>query len=196
MRPILHHQLAQTDTLLVDLGRQLARYNAGDGDVDGAVSALLAAAAALYERQGRHDLQARFLAMGAELVTARRGTDPVTLEPMRPRRDGVRRTVFRVLSAAESQLGHDYRQTLSKLDDLREQLGALLATGLERGLLQPLLGSGPPDQPTLQAIWAALTRDTGTGGAALRINLQHAVYDVLLLIDDLLAPLLRPAAPP
>jgi hypothetical protein len=196
MRPILHHQLAQTDTLLVELGRLLTRYNAGDGEVDSAVSSLLASAAALYERQGRHDLQARFLAMGAELVTARRGTDPVTLEPMRPRRDGVRRTVFRVLTAAEAQIGTDYRQTLSKLDALREQLAALLATGLERGLLQPLLGSGPPDQPTLQAIWAALTRDTGTGGAALRINLQYAVYDVLLLIDDLLAPLLRPAAPP
>jgi hypothetical protein len=196
MRPILHHQLAQTDTLLVELGRLLTRYNAGDGEVDSAVSSLLASAAALYERQGRHDLQARFLAMGAELVTARRGTDPATLEPMRPRRDGVRRTVFRVLTAAEAQIGTDYRQTLSKLDALREQLAALLATGLERGLLQPLLGSGPPDQPTLQAIWAALTRDTGTGGAALRINLQYAVYDVLLLIDDLLAPLLRPAAPP
>jgi hypothetical protein len=196
MRPILHHQLAQTDTLLIELGRLLTRYNAGDGEVDSAVSSLLASAAALYERQGRHDLQARFLAMGAELVTARRGTDPVTLEPMRPRRDGVRRTVFRVLTAAEAQIGTDYRQTLSKLDALREQLAALLATGLERGLLQPLLGSGPPDQPTLQAIWAALTRDTGTGGAALRINLQYAVYDVLLLIDDLLAPLLRPAAPP
>ncbi|WP_310463650.1 hypothetical protein [Sphaerotilus sp.] len=195
MRPILHHQLAQTDTLLVDLGRLLTRYNTGDGEVDSAVSSLLASAAALYERQGRHDLQARFLAMGAELVTARRGTDPATLEPMRPRREGVRRTVFRVLTAAEAQIGTDYRQTLSKLDALREQLGALLATGLERGLLQPLLGSGPPDQPTLQAIWAALTRDTGTGGAALRINLQYAVYDVLLLIDDLLAPLLRPAAP-
>lgn len=195
MRPILHHQLAQTDTLLVELARLLTRYNAGDGEVDSAVSSLLASAAALYERQGRHDLQARFLAMGAELVTARRGTDPVTLELMRPRREGVRRTVFRVLTTAEAQIGTDYRQTLSKLDALREQLGALLATGLERGLLQPLLGSGPPDQPTLQAIWAALTRDTGTGGAALRINLQHAVYDVLLLIDDLLAPLLRPAAP-
>lgn len=195
MRPILHHQLAQTDALLVDLGRQLARYNAGDSDTEAAVSTLLAAAAALYERQGRHDLQTRFLAMGAELVTARRGTDPRTLEPMRPRRDGVRRTVFRVLTAAEAQIGADYRQTLSKLESLREQLAALLATGLERGLLQPLIGNGPPDQATLQAIWAALTRDTGTGGAALRINLQFAVYDVLLLIDDLLAPLLRPATP-
>jgi len=196
MRPILHHQLAQTDTLLIELGRLLTRYNAGDGEVDSAVSSLLASAAALYERQGRHDLQARFLAMGAELVTARRGTDPVTLEPMRPRRDGVRRTVFRVLTAAEAQIGTDYRQTLSKLDALREQLAALLATGLERGLLQPLLGSGPPDQPTLQAIWAAPPVPVSRVSAALRINLQYAVYDVLLLIDDLLAPLLRPAAPP
>ena len=187
MLPFVHDRLQKREQLLAHSSAVLGKYNRLELDLAGAVTAFLDEAIAVHRALQLATVENALLALKAQFVSAEHGTHPDTLERgAGQRRELVRSIALRVLQHSAEQLRNDVGQDQQRLLDAMRQLQPLVLLALRDGLI-PLPRRKRLSQPRLQSLWRALLQAPDSALAARQLAMQLSVYDILLLLDDLVA---------
>lgn len=186
MLPFLHDRLRTLNRVLDQSNEVLAKYNRVDLDLNAALTDLLDAAIAAYRGLNRTTVENRLLALKAECVAASGGTNPLTLERVTTyRRTMQRATALRVLELSAEQLRGDIDTDVRQLADASALLRPIVLAGIQRGLI-PLPWPAEADQGALDRLWRALLAESDIQLAARQVAMQVSIYDIQLLLGDLL----------
>lgn len=193
MLPFLHDRLRTLDALLARSSAVLAKYNARDLDLADALTGFLDEAIAAYRTLQRPTAENRLLALKAEYVAARHGTDPTTLARVTTHRRTLERAVaLRVLQASAEQVRDDVTHDRQALDGAAALLRPLVLAGIQRGVIAvPWDPSG--GQAALDRLWRDLLAAPELGLAARQVALEASPFDILLLLAGLLEAAAGPA---
>ena len=128
------------------------------------------------------------LVLSGQLVSARRGWDPLTLVRVTSNRRGMERFVaLRVLTQSGDRLRREHQEVEQRLSEARDLLTPTLLYALQNNLLPK--GRTEPDQAALERLWVALQRDPETQTAGRQLAMKVPAADVIILMGDLLAAL-------
>ena len=186
MLPFLHDRLQAMERLLARSSEMLAKYNRLDLDLAPALTEFLDQAIAGYHALNRAEVQNQLLALKAEFVSAGQGTHPLTLEKVTSRRrEMVRAIALRVLQKSAEQLRADIERDAGLLANAGAQLRPIVLAAIQKGLI-PLGQAKPVNQKQLDKLWRALLADSDLQLAARQVAMQVSVYDIQLLLADLI----------
>lgn len=185
MQPFVHDRLQKLQQLLAHSSAVLVKYNRLDIDLASAVGGFVDEAIAVHQKLQLSSVENALLALKAQFVSAEHGTHPDTLvRSTGHRRELVRAIALRVLQHSAEQLRNDIAQDQQRLLDARRQLQPLVLLALRDGLI-PLPRRRRLSQRRLQLLWRALLQAPDSALAARQLAMQISVYDILLLLDEL-----------
>lgn len=197
MQPFVHDRLQKLQRLLARSSEVLGKYNRLDLDLANAVHSFLDEATAAHQALQLLAVENALLALKAQFISAEHGTHPETLvRSTGHRRELVRAIALRVLQHSAEQLRNDINQDQQGLLDATKQLQPLVLLAVRDGLLVPPRGRRL-GQRRLQRLWQALLQAPDSALAARQLAMQVSVYDILLLLGELVqavAPPLQRAA--
>lgn len=186
MLAFLHDRVLALRHLLDRSSEVLAKYNRLDLDLAPALHAFLDEAVAGCRALGRSNLENQLLTLKAQFVSAVHGTHPLTLERViGHRRELVRAIALRVLQQSAEQLRADIDRDGQTLSEGRAHLRPIVLLAIRKGLIS-LTPRKPPSQAQLDALWRALLKDADASLAARQVALQVGLYDIQLLLSDLI----------
>lgn len=190
MQPFLFKEVEQLGALQRSLGSVFALYNDRRPELNDGLLRFLGDAAVVYRERGRQERECQVLSLEAELLTALRGTHPITLEKIAVRRHEMQNAIaFRILQSAEVQLRADLRQTMDTLQGAKDLLAQIVVAALQKGLITDTMIANATTQAAIEALWAAIAADADIALAQKRVLLMISRYDAFLLVDELLAGL-------
>jgi hypothetical protein len=186
MLPFLHDRVRRLGGVLERSSAVLKKYNDLDLDLAPALSDLLDEAVAAYRALNRASVENRMLALKAECVAASHGTNPLTLERVTTNRRTMQRAVaLRVLQASAEQVRADIELDTQKLAEAGAQLRPIVLAGIQKGIVpQPWPASA--GQTAVERLWRDLRADPDIRLAARQLAMQVSMYDIHLLLGDLL----------
>ena len=186
MLPFLHDRLRATEALLAASSLVLAKHNRLDLDLAPALTAFLDQAIAGYRALSRTSGENQLLALQAEFVSASHGVNPMTLERVASHRREMQRAIaLRVLQRSAEQLRVDLERDAMLLADAGAQLRPIVLAALQKGLVRPRPGK-PMTQAQIDELWRAVLSDADLSLAARQVAMQVSVYDIQLLLADLI----------
>ena len=186
MLAFLHDRVRALQHLLDRSSEVLVKYSRLDLDLAPALDAFLDEAVAACRALGRSTLENQLLTLKAQFVSAVHGTHPLTLERVvGHRRELVRAIALRVLQQSAEQLRADIDRDGQTLAEGRAQLRPIVLLAIRKGLIS-LAPRKPPSQTQLDALWRALLKDADASLAARQVALQVGLYDIQLLLSDLI----------
>jgi hypothetical protein len=186
VQPFIHERIQRFDHLLSTASAALRAYNDLELETATIVVGFLAETSAAYQTMGNAAAENEMLALQAQLTSARRGVDPMTLERATTRRRELERAVaLRVLLVSGERLRTDHAHLQQRLRETREQLAPIVVYALQKGLAAPVPDQ-PPTQVDLEHLWRALLDDPESQAAARHLAMSVATHDLLLLMADLL----------
>ena len=193
MLPFLHDRLRATEALLASSSQVLAKHNRLDLDLAPALTAFLDQAIASYRTLNRASEENQLLALQAEFVCATHGVNPLTLERVTSHRREMQRAVaLRVLQRSGEQLRADLERDAKLLADASAQLRPIVLAAMQKGLLRPRPGR-PMSQVQIERLWRAVLNEPDLALAARQLAMQVSVYDIQLLLADLIDAATPPA---
>jgi hypothetical protein len=184
VQPFLNERVRRFDQLLSAASAALRAYNDLDLETAGIVAGVLAETSAAYQAMGDAAAENEMLALQAQLTSARRGVDPMTLERATRRRELERAVALRVLLVSGERLRSDHVQLQRRLRETREQLAPIVVYALQKGLAS--VTDQTPTQADLEHLWRALLDDPESQASARHLAMSVASHDLLLLLADLL----------
>ena len=188
MPVFLHGRLQTLTGLLESSNAALRAYAALDLNTAGIVAAHLDEVGLAYQALGMPDAENDALVLSGQLVSARRGWDPLALVRVTSHRREMERFVaLRVLTQAADRLRREREEVEQRLSEARDLLTPILLYALQNNLLPK--GRTEPDQAALERLWAALQKDPHTQTAARQLAMKVPSADVVVLMGDLLAAL-------
>lgn len=186
MLPFLHDRLHKLEQLLEHSSELLAKYNRLDLDLAAALTEFLDEAIAAYRALSRTSVENELLALKAQFVSAEHGTHPLTLERVTShRREMMRAIALQVIQQSALVIRTDIGKDTQLLDDAGSQLRPIVLLAIRDGLIPP--GQGPLTQQQLEQLWQTILSKPETGMAARQIAMQVSVFDIQLLLADLIA---------
>jgi hypothetical protein len=186
VQPFLHERLQRFERLLEASNTALRAHNDHDLQTIAIVDGLLDEASEAYRTMGDAGAENELLALRAQLTSAQRGVDPLTLERVTTRRREFERSVaLRVLLHSGERLRTDHAHVRHRLRDARDQLTAMVLYAVQKGLVA-LGGDRDVSQTELEHLWRSLLDDPESQASARHLAMSVASYDVLLLLADLL----------
>ena len=193
MLPFLHDRLRAAEALLASSSQVLAKHNRLDLDLAPALTAFLDQAIASYRTLNRASEENQLLALQAEFVCATHGVNPLTLERVTSHRREMQRAVaLRVLQRSGEQLRADLERDAKLLADASAQLRPIVLAAMQKGLLRPRPGR-PMSQVQIERLWRAVLNEPDLALAARQLAMQVSVYDIQLLLADLIDAATPPA---
>ncbi len=196
MQAFVHDRLQKLQQLLAHSSVVLAKYNRLDLDLASAVGGFLDDAITVHQRLQRLSVENALLALKAQFVSAEHGTHPDTLlRSTGHRRELMRAITLRVLQHSAEQLRNDIAADEQRLLDATRQLQPLVLLALRDGMLANIR-SRRISQRRLQRLWQALLQAPDSALAARQLAMQISIYDILLLLGELLQLVMPPAQPP
>ena len=186
MQAFVHERLQALQRLLARSSEVLAKYNRLDLDLAAALTDFLDEAVAVCRALGRASNENLLLALKAQFVSAQQGIHPVTLERVSGHRRELQRAIaLQVLQRSAELLRADIARDSQALDEGRGQLRTIVLLAIRDGLL-PLQARRPPSQRQLDALWRHLLQAPDIQLAARQVALQLGVYDIQLLLAELI----------
>lgn len=193
MQTFLHERLQALQRLLARSSEVLAKYNRLDLDLAAALTDFMDEAIAGSRTLGRAQLENQLLALLAQFVSAQQGTHPLTLErTIGHRRELQRSVALHVLQRSAELLRADIALDSQALSDGRALLRPIVLAAIQQGLVDPRAGA-PPGQPELEALWGSLLQSPDIHLAARQLAMQLGVYDIQLLLAELIQAASDPA---
>jgi len=190
VRLLLHKEVQDLTALLQTLVDAFQLYNDQKPEINRALLALLDRTAATYRERGRADKESQTASLKAEILTALRGVNPLTLEKAAVRRHEMQSSiVFKVLQSLESQLRDDFRRATESLQRAQDLVSQILIASIQKGLLTDAAIHDTTTQTAIEALWRSIAEDPAIAVAQKQVLMQVSVHDAYLLIDLVLAAL-------
>lgn len=187
MLPFLHHRLQQLEQLLKRSSAVLVKYNQLDLDLAVALTEFLDEAITLYRAINRASTENELLALKAQFVSSEHGTHPLTLERITShRREMMRAIALRVLQQSALQLRTDAEQVTHTLNEARTQIRPIVLLAMQKGLIFQ-----PQPQDQIDELWRGLLKEPEIQLAARQVAMQISLFDIHLLLSDLIAVALQ-----
>lgn len=165
-------------------------YNDRKPELSDSLITLLDSAAATYRERGRAERESATVSMKAEITTALRGVNPITLEKLTVRRHEMQSSIaFRVLQSLESQLRSHLLEATEQLQQAEDLVRQILAAGIQKGLVSDADIRDTATQDAIETLWRSISSDADIRLAQKRVLLMLSSFDVYLLIDKLLSGL-------
>jgi hypothetical protein len=128
-----------------------------------------------YKERGRPARESHAASLKAELVTAARGINPITLDKPASRRHEMQNAIaFRVLQALEADLRGSFDEaaaTLRQAEDLVEQI---LLAGIQKGMISDADIRDAMTQEAIDALWRAVAADAAHRAQFLSQRIEAA----------------------
>lgn len=193
MQRFYHHELQQYEALMQALNAVLEQYNNRDGNLLPSLADWLRKAAAVYHKLGRSDHENRVLGWQAELNTATRNINPITLEKVSLHRHQMQSSIaFKVLQAAAAQVQADYQTCTQNLEEARLLAGQILTTALQLGLVTDEAVQEADTQEKLMALWKKMSADANVALGQKKLLLLVSRFDVWILLEAVAAAIAEP----
>lgn len=188
MQRFYHNDQQQLIQLLNVFNEVSAKYSRKEFDTDIALKALLDKAVTRYKDAGLTDKESQARLLQAELATAERGIHPETRERVTTRRSDMKMGVqLKVLQTLEHLLREELSAANDRLQEARDMLTQILLAAMQGGILNDATLANAGTEADLQAIWKLLAADKNIMLAQKRILMKVSMYDVLLLMEELIA---------
>ncbi|HKR63831.1 MAG TPA: hypothetical protein VJZ00_08870 [Thermoanaerobaculia bacterium] len=190
MQTLVHQELQQLTALTRTLVDTFALYNEQKSELHRTLLTLLDDTGTTFRDRGRADKESHTASLKAELTTALRGINPMTMEKPTVRRHEMQNAIaFRVLQSLELELRdslQDAAQTLQRAEDLISQI---VLAAMQKGLITNADIANATTQAAVDALWRSIASDAEIALAQKRVLLLVSVFDVTLLLDEVLARL-------
>ena len=196
MQPFLTREAGQLSGLAGTLSGVFRLYNDRKTELNDSLLAFLDDAAAVYKDRGHQEKETQVLSLKAELITALRAINPVTLEKVTLRRHEMQSGIaFKVLQSVELRLRSDVEEVSVSLRQAEDLLSQIIVVAIQKGLITDPVIAETTTQASIAALWKSMAADADIALAQKRLLLMVSIYDVLLLLDKLLAGLRAGAHP-
>jgi len=196
MQPFLTREAGQLSGLAGTLSGVFRLYNDRKTELNDSLLAFLDDAAAVYKDRGHQEKETQVLSLKAELITALRSINPVTLEKVTLRRHEMQSGIaFKVLQSVELRLRSDVEEVSVSLRQAEDLLSQIIVVAIQKGLITDPVIAETTTQASIAALWKSMDADADIALAQKRLLLMVSIYDVLLLLDELLAGLRAGAHP-
>lgn len=190
MQPFLTQEADQLNGLAGTLSEVFRLYNDRKMELNESLLAFLDQAADIYNERGHQQKETQVLSLKAELVTALRAVNPLTLEKVTQRRHEMQSGIaFRVLQSVELRVRNDLEEVGGRLQQAEELLSQIVVAAIQKGLISDAAIAASTTQTAIESLWRSLAADADIANAQKRLLLMVSIYDVLLLLDKLLASL-------
>ena len=190
MQPFLAKEADQLSGLAAALSGVFRLYNDRKTELNDSLLAFLDDAAGVYKDRGHQQKETQVLSLKAELITALRAINPITLERVTQRRHEMQSGIaFRVLQSVELRVRNDLEEVGGSLRQAEELLTQIVVAAIQKGLMSEATIAATTTQPAIEALWRSFAADADIAVAQKRLLLMVSIYDVLLLLDKLLASL-------
>jgi hypothetical protein len=187
MLPFLHDRVRSLQKLLAASSAVLAKYSRLDLDFAPALGAHLDESIAAFRAMGRTSSENQWLAWQAQFVSASHGTNPLTLERVTSHRREMQRAIaLRVLQQSAEQLRADLDRDSATLAEAGNQLRPIVLAAMHKALIVVKAGRAPT-QKQLEKFWAAVLADADLQLAARQVMMAVSIYDIQVLLADLIA---------
>jgi threonine synthase len=190
MHPFLTQEADQLSDLAGTLSGVFRLYNDRKTEMSDSLLAFLDDAAGVYKARGHQQKETQVLSLKAELVTALRAVNPMTLERVTQRRHEMQNGIaFKVLQSVELRVRNDLEEVGGSLRQAEELLSQIIVAAIQKGLISEATIAETTTQTAIEALWKSIADDADIAIAQKRLLLMVSIYDVYLLLDKLLAGL-------
>jgi hypothetical protein len=190
MQKFYYNEIKELTALVQQLNSVLDKYNRKELDLFPNLLQWLGNAIQFYKEQGQAEKESKFQILKSEFVTAQRNINPITFEKVTLHRHELQATIaFKILQAAELQLRNDLLLDKDRLQEAKDLATQVIIAGLQGGIITPEKIQDVKTQKDLEALWAMLSADANIALGQKRILLAVSIYDVWILLDELLAAL-------
>jgi len=190
VRPFVHQEVQQLTELLGTLVGIYRIYDDQQPELHRSLVTLLDLTAAMYRDRGRPEKESHTASMKAELTTALRGVNPITLEKPPSRRHEMQSTIaFKVLQSLEVELRGSFGEATASLQQAEELIGQIILASVQKGLISDVQIRETITQAAIESLWRAIGADADIRFAQKRVLLVVSAFDASLLIDKVLTNL-------
>ncbi len=192
MQRFFYNEKIKTTALINQLNAAMELYNNRHFDLDKVLVGLLKNCIQLYKDLGYADKESQVQSLLTEMVTAQRGVNPYTLLKQNIRRNEMLQIVFfKILQSLELLLRTDYNAANEKLQQASDLVSQIILAAMQAGLLTDAELKAIKTQKDTEAAWKKLDADSNISLGKKRVLLLVSSFDALLLLDELLAPLIK-----
>ncbi|MEO6071279.1 MAG: hypothetical protein ABIN57_09395 [Chitinophagaceae bacterium] len=190
MQKFYHKELKDLTTLLQALNAVADSYNKKEVTVFAALQQWLTDAIQFYNGAGKAERESRLQLLKAEMITAQRNINPITLEKVTLHRQEMQATIaFKILQAAEQSLRTEVVALEERIETASELTTQVVIAGLQAGIITDAIIKNETTQKALESLWAALSANENIALGQMRILLTVSIYDVWILLDEVVARL-------
>jgi hypothetical protein len=190
MQKFYYNEIKEQTLLLQQLNIVMDKYSRKEMDVPSSVLHWLSDAIQFYKTQGQAEKESRLQILKAEFVTAQRNINPLTFEKVTLHKHELQSTIaFKVLQRAETLLQNDLTENKERLKGAIDLASQVIIAGFQGGIITTEMIKNIKGQHDIEALWAALSADANIALGQKRILLAVSIYDVWILMDELLANL-------
>ena len=190
MQKFYYKEIKDLTALLQALTAVAEKYNNRDADVSASLLQWLATGIKFYKDGGKAEKESRLQLLKAEMVTALRNINPITFEKINLHRQELHATIaFKIVQAAEAQLRFEITALQENIQAASDLATQVIVAGLQAGIITDDLIKNAKKQTDLEALWALLSADGNIALWQKRILLTVSIYDVWILLDEVLSRL-------
>lgn len=182
----------QFSQLLIAFNGVSEKFSKKDYDTDKALKQLLDNTIKVYKDAGFTDKESQLQMMRAELTSTEKNIHPLTYEKITVRKGEMKMSIcLKTLQSLELLLRNDYTHCNDKLQEARDMISQVLLAGLQGGLLTDELLDSTNTESELQKVWKLLSTDNNIALGQRRVLMTVSIYDVLLLMEELIGGMLK-----
>lgn len=182
----------QFSQLLIAFNGVSEKFSRKDYDTDKALKQLLDNAIKAYKDAGFTDKESQLQVLRAELTSAEKSIHPLTYEKIMVRKGEMKMSIcLKILQSLEQLFRNDYAFCNEKLQEARSMISQILLAGLQGGLVTDTLLDSTNTESELQKLWKLLATDANITLAQRRVLMSVSIYDVLLLMEELIGGMLK-----
>ncbi|MRG48933.1 hypothetical protein GFS24_27730 [Chitinophaga sp. SYP-B3965] len=192
MQRFYYNDKQQFSQLLSAFNGVSEKFSKKDYDTDKALKQLLDNAIKVYKDAGFTDKESQLQVLRAELTSIEKNIHPLTYEKVTIRKGEMKMSIcLKILQSIEQLLRHDYTYCTDKLQEVRNMISQILLAGLQGGLITDTLLDSTNTESELQKLWKLLATDANIALAQRRVLMSVSIYDVLLLMEELIGGMLK-----
>ena len=190
MQKFYHNEIKELTALLQELNGVLDKYSKKEMDLSASLLLWIDKAIQVYKAAGQAEKESRLQLLKAEFVTAQRNINPITFEKVTLHRHELQTTIaFKILQVAEGLLRNDLVTDKEQLQQAKDLATQVLVAGIQSGIITNEMIKNANSQNDIEAMWHLLSADANIALGQKRILLTVSIYDVWILLNELMEDL-------
>ena len=187
MKRFFHHDLNLIDVQLKAISAVWLKYQIKSYDLYDSTPLLMDDTIKMYQQLSKGNRETQMNTHKAELLTAKRGIDPITLAKVTIHKNElVANTIFKILQNMTALVQEDEQDIRNKLTNAGETINQIILTSLQQGLFNRSDIDKLSSSDQVQLLWIKIGQNENIALGQAQLLLNVSKYDAVVLFEEAL----------